>query len=105
MKEYGGYIELEKCKGEEYHPDAVALNCGRGAVEYLIWSKHIQKLYLPYYLCDSVVNVCRKNNIVTEFYNITKDFKVDFKKKLKCNEYIYIVNYYTQLEQEYLFPV
>ena len=34
MKEYGGYIEFETFHGKMLHDNAVALNCGRGALEY-----------------------------------------------------------------------
>lgn len=60
MKEYGGYIELEKFRMKMLHEDALALNCGRGALEYLCEAKKIKKLYLPYFLCCSVVNLCKK---------------------------------------------
>ena len=46
MKEYGGYIELETFHGKMLHEKAIALNCGRGALEYLCEAKMIQKLYL-----------------------------------------------------------
>jgi hypothetical protein len=37
----GGYFELELSRGEEYHSDAIRLNTGRNAFEY-IKSKEIQ---------------------------------------------------------------
>ena len=43
MKEIGGYIELDTYTGKEYHEDAVALNCGRNALIYLIRAKRIKK--------------------------------------------------------------
>ena len=61
MKEYGGYIELATFHGKLFHEKAIALNCGRGALEYLCEAKAIRKLYLPYFLCDSVPNLCKKN--------------------------------------------
>lgn len=35
MKEIGGYIELDTYTGAMLHEKAIALNCGRGALEYL----------------------------------------------------------------------
>ena len=63
MKEIGGYIELDTYTGAMLHEKAIALNCGRGALEYLCETKMIRKLYLPYFLCDSVPNLCKKTNI------------------------------------------
>ena len=61
MKEIGGYIELDTYTGAMLHEKAIALNCGRGALEYLCEAKMIRKLYLPYFLCESVTNLCKKN--------------------------------------------
>ena len=65
MKEIGGYIELDTYTGAMLHEKAIALNCGRGALEYLCEAKMIRKLYLPYFLCDSVPNLCKKNKLAT----------------------------------------
>lgn len=102
MKEYGGYIELERFCGNEYHIDALALNSGRGAVEYSIRSREIRKMYLPYYLCSSVSETCKKNQVEVEYYHVNREFKVLFEKKMEQNEYIFIVNYFTALDNEYL---
>ena len=40
IKECGGYIELEVNHGKMLHEEALALNCGRGALEYLCKSKN-----------------------------------------------------------------
>ena len=66
MKEIGGYIELDTYTGAMLHEKSIALNCGRGALEYLCEAKMIRKLYLPYFLCDSVPNLCKKINIEKE---------------------------------------
>ena len=42
MKEYGGYIEFETFHGKMLHDNAVALNCGRGALEYICEAKKIR---------------------------------------------------------------
>lgn len=71
MKEIGGYIELDTYTGAMLHEKAMALNCGRGALEYLCEAKMIRKLYLPYFLCDSVPNLCKKK------INIEKECPAD----------------------------
>lgn len=100
MKEYGGYIEFETNHGAMLHEDAIALNCGRGALEYLCRAKNIEKLFLPYFLCSSVPDLCDKINIEYEYYHIDKDFCPIFDKRLKENEWLYIVNFYGQLDDE-----
>lgn len=102
MKEYGGYIELENYHGSMLHEDAVALNCGRNALEYLCEAKKIKKLYLPYFLCSSVPNRCEKIGIAYSYYYIDRDFKPIFQQKLDKNEWLYVVNFYGQLDNDYL---
>lgn len=105
MKEYGGYIELENNHGAMLHEDAIALNCGRGALEYLCEAKKIKKLYLPYFLCSSVPNLCEKIGIIYSYYHIDKEFKPLFQQKLDENEWLYVVNFYGQLDNDYLYEL
>ena len=102
MKEIGGYIELDTYTGAMLHEKAIALNCGRGALEYLCEAKTIRKLYLPYFLCDSVPNLCKKIDVEYEFYHINRTFEPVFTKEIGANEWLYIVNFYGQLSNEYL---
>lgn len=71
MREYGGYIELESFHVTMFHKRAIALNCGRSALTYLCEAKHIKKLYIPYFLCSSVMNLCEIIGIKYEYYHIT----------------------------------
>lgn len=103
MKEYGGYIEFEHYFGEEYHKNVVALNCGRNCLAYLIDKKKIRKIYLPYFLCDSVSKVCIQRGVEVEYYQINTKFQPVFEGKLIEQEgYIYVVNFYGQLTKQYL---
>lgn len=102
MKEYGGYIEFENYTGSLFHDNAIALSCGRNALAYIIEAKNIKKLYIPYFICSSVVDVCKKNGVDIRFYNINEKFEPVFCKKLNDEEYIYVVNYYGQLDNEYI---
>ena len=97
MKEIGGYIELDTYTGSEYHPPQYALNCGRNALAYLLESRNIGKLHIPYYLCDSVSQVCEKHCVPIEYYHIDSLFQPLFDADLKEGEYLYIVNYYGQI--------
>ena len=56
------------------HEDAILLNCGRNALAYLLETKGIKKLYLPYFLCDSVANVCKKYGVEVAFYHIGENW-------------------------------
>lgn len=91
-EEIGGYFGLEKLQGNLYHNKAIKLNTARNCLIYIIKSRKIKKLYIPYYLCDSVDIASKYCKI--EYYKINKQFLPDFKEKLGEDEYIYIVNYF-----------
>ena len=102
MKEYGGYIELESFKGNLFHDNAIPLNCGRNALAYICEAKNIRKLYIPYFLCSSIKNTCEKINVEYDYYHINGDFKPIIDFDINNNDYIYIVNYYGQLDNSYI---
>lgn len=98
MREIGGYFELEQLIRNEYYNDLIPLNTGRNALLYIMKAKKIRKVYLPYFLCSVIKDNLIKYNYEVEYYNINENFKPIFNKILKENEYIYIVNYYGQLD-------
>lgn len=57
MEEIGGYFELEELIKNEYYKNLIALNTGRNALYYVLKALNIKKLYIPYYLCDSISNM------------------------------------------------
>lgn len=97
MKEIGGYFGLEKLISNEYYKDLVPLNSGRNALLYILKARKINKLYIPYYHCKSVSDMCRRNGFDFEFYNINHEFMPIFNGSLGKNEYLYVVNYFGQL--------
>ena len=101
MREIGGYIELDTFTGEMLHDDGIKLNCGRNALEYLIISKGIKKLLFLKFMCDSCDEILRRNNISVRYYSIGIDFK-PLNVYRDEDEFLYIVNYYGQLSNDYL---
>lgn len=102
MQEYGGYIEFESYEGSLLHDKAIPLNCGRSALAYLCEAKHIQKLYLPYFICSSVPHLLEKIGVNYAYYHIDSDFKPHFEEELGADAYLYIVNFYGQMGNEEL---
>ena len=75
-KEYGGYLPLELSKGRPYYTgdDVIALNAGRYAITYAIEEADWKKIYLPYWLCDTVkdaIHVCLPD-VEIGYYHIDK---------------------------------
>ena len=101
MKEIGGYIEFEKYDGSLLHKEAIALNCGRNCLGYLIRARKIKKILLPYFLCDSVSSICRRENVEIRYYSIDISFK-PLNIELNDDEWLYIVNYYGQLDNSHI---
>ncbi|NBK98819.1 MAG: hypothetical protein EOM50_12495 [Erysipelotrichia bacterium] len=97
MREIGGYFQLDQLIDKPYYKNLVELNTGRNALLYLVKAKKISKIYLPYFLCNSVSDMLSKYGINFEYYHIGKDFFPIFEEKLKEDEYLYIVNYYGQI--------
>lgn len=64
MKEIGGYIELDTYHLPMLHEGAVALNCGRNALAYLLKAREIKRLWIPYSICDSVKRIVLRCRIL-----------------------------------------
>ena len=97
MREIGGYFELDKYSMPMLHEGAIALNCGRNTLAYLIEAKGIEKIKVPKFLCDTVREVCEKEKISISFYSITKGFLPE-ELTLEADEWLYLVNFYGQLD-------
>ncbi|MCM1425515.1 MAG: hypothetical protein NC118_02815 [Eubacterium sp.] len=100
--EIGGYFELEQNEDNSYYKDAIKLNSGRNCLRVLIRNRHIKHIYLPYYICDTVVEICRRENCRIDFYFLGERFKLkDEIADFKCDtDYLYLVNYCGLLTKE-----
>jgi len=101
MKEIGGYFELELQEKEGYHKRALKLNSGRNCFKYILETQKVTKIYIPNYICDSIVEPLEELNILYEFYNIDKNFEIIDDIVLKENEKLLYVNYYA-LKSKYI---
>lgn len=91
----GGYFELELNSGLEFHKEAIRLNTGRNALEYLLRVNNYKKIYTPFYTCDVVLEPIVKLNVEYEFYNIDKSFYPIFNfDKIKSGEAFLYNNYF-----------
>ncbi|MFA5005846.1 MAG: hypothetical protein WC509_00040 [Candidatus Izemoplasmatales bacterium] len=98
MYEIGGYFGLEQLVSNEYYRDLVAVNSARNALLYLSMTHNIKKLIIPYLLCDSISYLCDKSHIDYEYYHVSRDFQPIYNNELREGEYLYIVNYYGQVD-------
>ena len=100
VREIGGYLELETFSGEQYHQNAIALNCGRGCIKYLVELRHIKKIWIPDYICDSVSNAFKSMGTETKVYHINERFLPDYNFKISEGEWLFLNDYYGQLNFE-----
>lgn len=102
VKEIGGYFGMEELISNEYYPDLAAVNNARCALLYILKAKHYKKVYLPYFLCDSVRLVLEREKIPFEEYRIDRTFLPLLDINTKSEEVVYIVNYYGLICEEQL---
>ena len=100
MEEIGGYIEFEYYHGSMLHENAIALNCGRNCLAFLFKSRGIKKLKVPYFICNSIFNVCDREGVEKVYYHIGLDFKPAEDLTLGNDEWLYLVNLYGQLSND-----
>jgi hypothetical protein len=101
MQEIGGYIELDRYTLPMLHEKVIKLNCGRNALAYLIETKQIKRILMPKFMCDSCNGVFRKYGVSVRYYSIDLSFK-PINIDLQTNEWLYVVNFYGQLSNEYI---
>jgi len=96
MEEIGCHFKFEKLTGTPYHNTNLMLSSGRNCLRYILKERKITTLYLPYFLCESLSDVAKLENVNIIYYHVDNellplDINMD---KLNDNTYLYIVNYY-----------
>lgn len=92
-KPLGGFIGLQLDDGDVYHPDLIALNTGRNALEYILRIRKFKTIYLPYFTCEVLLEPLRKLNIAYKYYRLDEnlfpiiDFIIDEESCLLYTNY------------------
>lgn len=102
MKSIGGFFELELRKGVSFHSEAIALNSGRNALEYILRSTNKEKIFVPYYTCDVVINSITKLDIHFEFYSIDDNLEPLFDFELVKENEIFLYTNYFGIKDKYI---
>jgi hypothetical protein len=101
MEEIGGYFELELCRKEHYHKNAILLNSARSCFEYILLARGYKKVYMPYYTCEVMLQPLLKHRIAYEFYSINESFELVKIVNLLPGEAFLYTNYFG-LKQRYV---
>ena len=93
--EIGGYFGLELNEDNSYHKNAIRLNSGRNCLRVLIRNRRIKRLYLPYYICDAVLEACLLEDckIVNYYLGESLRLKNEIEDFDLRTDYLYVVNY------------
>ncbi|MCB0723919.1 MAG: hypothetical protein KDC73_04405 [Ignavibacteriae bacterium] len=96
MREIGGFIGFEVTKGNNsYHGNsALCLNTGRACLNLIIKNSNVNKLYAPFYCCDSVLSPIEENQIPYEFYGLNDRLEIADDITLDDESMIIYVNYF-----------
>lgn len=95
MQEYGGYLPIELKSGKEYYggENVVSLNCARNGIAYSAIVGAFKKVYVPFYICNTVIDALIKHNVEYELYHMDEEFR-PLQVYVKKQECILYPNYY-----------
>jgi hypothetical protein len=97
IRPIGGYFGWEFQSKEIHfiHSDGALVNSGRHALEFILLGLDpVQKLYVPYFTCDSVLQPINRLGIPYEFYHLNNRLEIDEKIELRADEYLLYTNYF-----------
>lgn len=99
----GGFFELELNDGVEFHPNAIALNTGRNAFEYILRIRGYKMVHLPFFTCNAMIEPLTRLNIPYTFYNIDENLNPIFDfGNIRDNEAFVYTNYFGLKNNEVL---
>jgi len=90
----GGYFELELKKGTEYHQKAKHLNAARNAFEYVLRCKKIKRVFVPRYMCNSMLQPLERLGISYAFYDLDKKLRPIIDNSDDQDKAVLVVNYF-----------
>ena len=96
MKPIGGFLDLDLSgSGSNYFKDSnqILLSTGRACLNLILKKVKPEKLYIPYFICDTVLEPILLNNIQFEYYSIDNNFDPKNSNYLNNGYFLYI-NYF-----------
>lgn len=100
----GGFLPLELTPGRSYHFGLAceSLNTARNCLEYLLIVENYERVFLPYFLCDALMEPIHRRNVKFEFYYLDELLEpvFDFNLLKEKDGFLYI-NYFG-IKDEYV---
>ena len=95
LAEIGGYFEFSLSNSAQFpYPNAFKYHSARSAFYDLIRKSKIKKIWMPRFICDSMLEPLKLLNVEVLFYNLQANFFPVLPEKLNKNEYLFYVNYF-----------
>lgn len=95
MKPIGGFLEFELPQiGQPFHSEAIALSTGRGGIRFILQHLAIQKCYVPFYSCDSVLAPFETEGVEIVFYEIDDQLEPKMLPPLEEGAYFLYINFF-----------
>lgn len=97
IRPIGGYFEWEFPPQKDFtlHKNAVLLNSGRHALEYILRGiGNVSRLFIPYYTCDAVLVPLKRLDVPYSFYTINERLEIKDDIQLQEGEYLLYTNYF-----------
>lgn len=100
--EIGGFFGMEVFHGEEYHCNALRFDLARNALRFVLNVRKAKRVLVPDYSCNVVFKACADANVEIIRYEIDDFFKPRNIPDIKEDDYIYITNYFGQIDDDYM---
>lgn len=98
IAEIGGYLELERFRGELYHGDAIPLNSARGCLAYLAELRGIGTMWIPDFMCGCVPEYLERIGVAVRTFPVGVDLLPDYRSfEVGEGEWLLLADYYGQL--------
>lgn len=95
LAEIGGYFGLDLPRYEELYPEAWKLQSGRAAIRAVLECVNIRRVFLPAYICDSVVKAITDSGAKIEFYALDESlYPKDLPATIPEQTVVLYVNYF-----------
>ena len=93
--EIGGFFEFGLSRLNQFpYPIATQYNSARSAFYDLLKNTFIEKLWIPRFICDSMIEPLNLLGVEICFYDLNSDFSPILPEVLMPNEYLLYVNYF-----------
>jgi hypothetical protein len=94
-KAIGGYFSLElPISKNKLYPCAHKYQSGRAAFFALLLAGQPSKIWIPYFICDSMITPLQKVGVEFKFYSLNTRFEIVEDIQLGSNDWLFYVNYF-----------